>query len=79
MQTQYEVKFLQSVFALKFELFNPSSLGYGSIYGIQMEWRVESEQFLSIGMAPKSMTMAQMKQLVVKAAKYQLIVGTYTS
>jgi hypothetical protein len=37
MQTQYEVKFLQSVFALKVELLNPSRLGYGSIYSLQME------------------------------------------
>jgi hypothetical protein len=37
MQTQYEVKFLQSVFSLKVELLNPSRLGYGSIYSLQME------------------------------------------
>jgi hypothetical protein len=37
MQTQYEVKFLQSVFALKVELLNLSRLGYGSIYSLQME------------------------------------------
>jgi hypothetical protein len=32
MQTQYEVKFLQSVFSLNVELLNPSRFGYGSIY-----------------------------------------------
>jgi hypothetical protein len=38
MQTQFEVKFLQSVFALKVELSKLSSrLGYGSIYNLQME------------------------------------------
>jgi hypothetical protein len=37
MQTQYEVKFLQSVFSLKVELLNSSRLGYGSIYSLQME------------------------------------------
>jgi hypothetical protein len=35
MQTQYEVKFLQSIFALNVEL--SSRLGYGSIYSLQME------------------------------------------
>jgi hypothetical protein len=35
MQTQYEVKFLQSVFALNDEL--SSRLVYGSIYSLQME------------------------------------------
>jgi hypothetical protein len=35
MQTQYEVKFLQSTFALNVEL--SSRLGYGSIYSLQME------------------------------------------
>jgi hypothetical protein len=36
-QTQYEVKFHHSVFALKVELFNSSRLGYGSIYSLQIE------------------------------------------
>jgi hypothetical protein len=36
MQTQYEVKFLQSVFALKIVEFF-IRLGYGSIYSLQME------------------------------------------
>jgi hypothetical protein len=44
MQTQYEVKFLKSVFSLKVELFS-SSLGYDSIYSIQMEYRGLVESF----------------------------------
>jgi hypothetical protein len=35
MQTQYEVKFLQSVSSLKVE--SPLKPGYGSIYSLQME------------------------------------------
>jgi hypothetical protein len=45
MQTQYEVKFLQSVFALKVEFSPPPRLGYGSIYSLQMELKGESERF----------------------------------
>jgi hypothetical protein len=45
MQTQYEVKFLQSVFALKVE-FPPPRLGYGSIYSLQMELKGRVGVFL---------------------------------
>jgi hypothetical protein len=48
MQTQYEVKFLQSVFALKVELLNPSRLGYGSIYSLQMELKGRVQSVSSI-------------------------------
>jgi hypothetical protein len=47
MQTQYEVKFLQSVFALNVELF--IRLGYGSIYSLQMELKGRVEAFLVYG------------------------------
>jgi hypothetical protein len=50
MQTQYEVKFIQSVFSLKFELLNPSRLGYGSIYSLQMELKGRFRAFLVYGM-----------------------------
>jgi hypothetical protein len=43
MQIQYEVKFLQSVFALKVELF--IRLGYGSIYNLQMEFKGQLREF----------------------------------
>jgi hypothetical protein len=45
MQTQYEVKFLQSVFSLKFELLNLSRLGYGSIYSLKMELKGQVRTF----------------------------------
>jgi hypothetical protein len=45
MQTQYEVKFLQSVFSLKVELLNPSRLGYGSICSLQMELKDQFKAF----------------------------------
>jgi hypothetical protein len=48
MQTQYEVKFLQSVFSLKGELFF-SMLGYGSIYRLQMEMKGQVGAFLVYG------------------------------
>jgi hypothetical protein len=49
MQTQYEVKFLQSVFALKVELFFFSRIGYGSIYSLQMEMKGRVGAFLVYG------------------------------
>jgi hypothetical protein len=45
MQTQYEVKFLQSAFALKVE-FSPTNPGYGSIYSLQMEPKGRVRAFL---------------------------------
>jgi hypothetical protein len=50
MQTQYEVKFLQSVFDLKVELFSSfPSLEYGSIYSLHMELKGRVEAFLAYG------------------------------
>jgi hypothetical protein len=48
MQTQYEVKFLQSVFALKVE-FSPPRLVYGLIYSLQMELKGRVRAFLVYG------------------------------
>jgi hypothetical protein len=49
MQTQYEVKFIQSVFALKVELLNSSRLGYGSMYTLQMELKDRVRVFAVYG------------------------------
>jgi hypothetical protein len=49
MQTQYEVKFLQSVFSLKFE--SSISLVYNSIYSFQMELKGRFRAFPVYGMS----------------------------
>jgi hypothetical protein len=48
MQTQYEMKFFQSVFVLKVE-FSFSNLGYGSIYSLKMELKVRVRAFPAYG------------------------------
>jgi hypothetical protein len=53
------------------------SLPDAHLFVVQMvdDYFADIMQFLSIGMAPSDMTIAQKKQLVVKAMNYQLFVG----
>jgi hypothetical protein len=49
METQYEVKFLQSVFAVNDEFY--SRLAYGSIYSLKMELKGRDRAFLAYGIS----------------------------
>ena len=45
MQTQYEVKFLKSVFAFNVELSIVQALDMAQFIALKWNWRVESERF----------------------------------
>jgi hypothetical protein len=57
------------------------SLPDAHLFAVQMvdDYFTDIVQFLSTGMAPSDMTVAQKKQLVVKETDYQLIAETYIS